>query len=1759
METDEDEMIFDQEGIDRGVYSRDDLKAGCYGQFVYNDGKEESEIHLFKLFLALLQDHRDLGCPSTSDVLINHLSQSNDPGKAPLATRGLSLYLEYRKGHLFNKQVSFSQNENSPLIQFGMESTFKADFAAHDPRKSPSHFTLESDLRVIELILNVRLVLWAGMDITESELLRGTRDSDRRQLFKLRDERGRDVFLDKTFLSEADDDYKSPTVYHILLSVLKERRDSKGLIRFQLLVGDVNYDVMRNEKRLMLLTTGTVEEDENRQDQHAYTFLVDTRAAKKQCLIFKFRQQLLLPLLVRRKYLAWNDKSKLTVLDDQISTFEKATEDLKESHDCEKVLHLCRSISGLEELEYLFFEAFPCSISFSLFLGELWVFNPKEMAHTQILRNRRLQHRRRLGKTNSLKFEQVFRVNAQASLLSERSDMAEASEMAASTRADFVIIVTHVSEDRTLMYALHDKYCEEVRKNIAPAKVVITTMERESERKRLQEIKIFLQKLNDDVKDEKKLLCGQTGFRTKHEKQRYMERLAKTRIAYGFDFQNHCSICASIPEYLQQMPVGESQKLYDAALSVADYFKIFTDWTPETEAFLASISTLCMSSMDVETINSNIMDMDRMYRNGVTKRKQSYREQKLSSALPELDDDDIKMDESWPEPQLEADGFDEEIRMAMMEEKKLIGGDEDVSQVYNDQLCTDRMREISINSAVQIGLTDSLILQNDQEVIICERKEYLEAYPEAAILALVQDFLWHSLSRQMILFVEKFTRLSPMFTILADYQEAVWNFYITDNQLCDRDLQLPDELLDLEGCSLLSLKEEVFFAPDSMLSVLTKRIKQRVNDLFKTECEDQPRRVFQQAQPGQQDERVSHMDTSSTGVMDSRHEASMSSSSSRRMANPKKKRRVKSSYSRIKNPFILDECSVSGDEGSDDDDDVDDDETEAHSTDENDNEALEDSYDPSFYHRVNQMLDASARSRDSDSTVGIGPIITSQCGKSGLKGTETKNNSHATGKKKALLLKQVEKLLERLREVKKLWLSSVIGDFHQKLVKLCSTMVILCYNLQSFDGVVLMPYLVSTFRSGFLFRPPPNSKGGLHYWCDQDFVTEVHAVFGGPQPEGQPSLPIRLAFYLAGQLSTDSRVQINGLKVRRIQVNHHVTIAEACSFVSPGHSLDSLCRSVGLETEKQSFPFKCLSDVHFLKKTQLPQKLCYWSNDLGALSQTIKRRRHLKLKKGSALRMKALRAEQKRWTEIRKRRDSAIQAFHAIGCQTVGDFLKYYLAIDTKILLQAMIALKDIYAGILDCDWVICGKYTISSYTSYALETRLKRDKRNGFMTVSDTLEYAITRGSYLGGVSLTQRTVAGQAAPKLPYAKLQEALRHFTKKNGLDPVNVKRRGMKRLRQRWLRESKVERASSQQQQQQHQKACSDRTPGINHILKSFYIDPMFKELSSTSNSDGGSTTTSLSSEPSSAVDDKEGGEEEEEEEEGHRKKSSGEEEEEGSGPTMNSTASAHPREDVGYWKDLISTGHSYLNPKPDEQLMENQGPCSSRPLDRGSRKRKRTCVMDMDKSPQDPRKKLRSDDVLSMSSKPRFRKFKKHAKRHRERERQLFALNGHFESELLQLQQELLHHPMLPQQASEQTNQIPIGRLRPLVRARLLQSQRWEREKRSSNQFERLESARKANRVLFNSPEECYYMDPSTLGDPASSEPGLLNTLRQNLQPTRLSQSSQHDLKKAQASTSSCDGYQKRQAGPDKYVMTLDSNSLYGTCVSSGLLFFCWF
>ena len=1757
----DEDFLFDSQGLDLGVYSVDDLMADRHGQLVYNEGREESQVHLTKVFLALLQEHRELDCPSDPITLLNYLSSESVANKEPLCTRGLPLYLEYRKGELFNKQVSFTQHDNSPLIQFGLESTFKADFNTHEPKKPPRYFTIEADLRVIELILNVRLVLWSSMDVTESEISRGNRDPERRHWFKLRDERSRDVFMDKTFLSEHEKDYNQPVVYHILLSVLKQNGDSDLSLRVHLLVGDVKYDVLSHERRLMLLTstndqlasTATTNQKEvqshwkslrHRQEKlskdramKAYTFVVDIKE-KSQCLVLSFRDKFLLPLLLKRQSLVWNDAIKLEAIEKKILAFQEASDNIRKMHSCTDHFYLCHALSGLEEIEHVFFEAFPFSISFSVLLGEQWMFCPKELSHTQILRNRRLQNRRRLGKATALKFEQVFRVNGYPShdAVDDEATLGEEAEMTACTKADFVVIATFMTESVTLLYALHDKYIEEVRKNVAPPRMVITNEEQQSERVKLKEIKSFLQKLQENMEEEKSLLCGQTGFSSKAEKLRYMQRLGKTRIAYGFDFEKHCGICASMPEFLPQMTVGETQKLYDSALTVSDYFKIFTNWTGETESFLSFIASISLGSIDVETVNSNIQDCIRMSRNGVTKRKRSYREQKLSAALPELDDE-----KAWtatrPDREALAEGFDDEIRQAMLDEQSTIGGDEDVKNVYNDQLCTDRMREISVNSAVQIGFTDGLALHNNEDVIICERPEELGEYPEAAILALVQDFLWNLLRRQMVLFHDKFNRLRPIFEMLSRYQEAVWNFYIKENCLDESDLTLPAELDSDQQVSLLNLKEEVFYTLDHSLTSLSKRLRARVKEKFPT------------ARPCSGNKANVKLRKASSTVRTS------GSSSS-------KSRRIRQTFTRIKrNPFILDECDVSSDEEPDSEEEaeksVDNGVNDFNDFINDSSDASDDVPDLSFYHRMTQALDSDSEVYESKSSGQRSGSTFFDHKKNGhnskgqsIKSTatagdsrpQTQTNSNMTTLKNQML-KKVDKLLDRLREVKKLWQSSVLGEFQQKLIKLCCTLVVLCYNLQSFDGVVLMPYLISSFRSGFLFRPAPNSKGSLHYWNAQDFSREVHAVFGGPLPEGRPDLSIRLAFYMTGQLTVDSRVQINGLKVKRIQVNHHATITEACSFVSPGHSLDSLCRSVGLETEKQSFPFKCLSDPSFLKRTKLPQKLCYWNSDLGHLAQTLSRRRHLRMRKGSRLRVKAIKAEKKRWQEIRKKRDAAIKAFDTIGCQSVGDFLKYYLAIDTKILLQAMIALKDIYAEILDCDWLICGKYTISSYTSYALESHLKGDKRAGFMAISDALHYSISRGSYLGGVALTNRSVAGRDAPKEAYIRLQEALRHFAKKNGLDMPNTKKRRMKRLRQRWTRESEVQDNSTSSSLK-----SQDRR-GIKNIFKSFYTDSLISQETSTSNSDGGSTTTSLSSEDESGD-----GKVEHENSNKPSAQDEGEVEDIEMTTTSRKLLLHDERNDATYWKDFLS-GDVQMTAENDE-MSEVDQPIKSDIISPNSLKRQRrvstssyevlsgTSTSDRRWSVEPTRKKRKVKRVgpdTTTTLRQRL-KVKKHSKRQQERERKLFALNGLYETDILQYQHELFHHSILPQSCTASgadKQQQAVGMLKPLERARVLLERRLHRLKESKALKQ--SRLRSPDRILFNSPEECYYMDPETLT--SEGPPGTLNLLRQNVQIEELELT-------AESAKGSKEDLKPRRAGKDDYILTLDSNALYATCVS---------
>jgi hypothetical protein len=173
----------------------------------------------------------------------------------------------------------------------------------------------------------------------------------------------------------------------------------------------------------------------------------------------------------------------------------------------------------------------------------------------------------------------------------------------------------------------------------------------------------------------------------------------------------------------------------------------------------------------------------------------------------------------------------------------------------------------------------------------------------------------------------------------------------------------------------------------------------------------------------------------------------------------------------------------------------------------------------------------------------------------------------------------------------------------------------------------------------------------------------------------------------------------DGTRVKRIKFDG-IALLEAKRLVGPGSSLDSLSRACGLESVKGAFPFRRLVHYSFLLEPELPSDLASWESDLNP--------------------DKSPTADQV----------SAMLEFYRRSKYTcVGQFLDHYLALDCRLLLQSLLALKAHYLEILRLDLVEMGKFTVSSLSMAGAQAYLMRTRRPGAFFVNDSRTFRVRVG----------------------------------------------------------------------------------------------------------------------------------------------------------------------------------------------------------------------------------------------------------------------------------------------------------------------------------------------------------------------------------------------------------------------------------------------
>jgi len=183
------------------------------------------------------------------------------------------------------------------------------------------------------------------------------------------------------------------------------------------------------------------------------------------------------------------------------------------------------------------------------------------------------------------------------------------------------------------------------------------------------------------------------------------------------------------------------------------------------------------------------------------------------------------------------------------------------------------------------------------------------------------------------------------------------------------------------------------------------------------------------------------------------------------------------------------------------------------------------------------------------------------------------------------------------------------------------------------------------------------------------------------------------------------KMEKRGNKVIVIQTREHIAFRDVTKLLAPSTNLRSFGQLFNLEQKKAHFPFRFLDSVHKLSEPELPADLEMWRSDLTGPSISI---------------------------------DDIAQAralFREANCTSVGDYLRTYLRLDIVILQRATQAWRRNLNQLIDVDFVVSKKFTISSLSYLAGGKSLVKQRGLGNFFPNNAQTYRILREGMRGYV----------------------------------------------------------------------------------------------------------------------------------------------------------------------------------------------------------------------------------------------------------------------------------------------------------------------------------------------------------------------------------------------------------------------------------------
>jgi hypothetical protein len=204
---------------------------------------------------------------------------------------------------------------------------------------------------------------------------------------------------------------------------------------------------------------------------------------------------------------------------------------------------------------------------------------------------------------------------------------------------------------------------------------------------------------------------------------------------------------------------------------------------------------------------------------------------------------------------------------------------------------------------------------------------------------------------------------------------------------------------------------------------------------------------------------------------------------------------------------------------------------------------------------------------------------------------------------------------------------------------------------------------------------------------------------------------------MIGKLSTRShelglgrtRLQMNGRKVRSLQLEQSLRFEEVLNLLPPSTSLARFREMCGLREERKFlFPFEKLDEsLAFLQERSLPRSASEWTS---------------RLRGGRGPSQEEV--------------DEVIAFYEQMNFESVKSFLIFYLKQDCLMLGKGFERLNDIFFRLFRLDVIDSRSFSISGIAAKASQMHLFKTKSVGMFSTQDTRLFALQQAGHRGGIT---------------------------------------------------------------------------------------------------------------------------------------------------------------------------------------------------------------------------------------------------------------------------------------------------------------------------------------------------------------------------------------------------------------------------------------